>query len=272
MPSSPVVFTVNGDCIRPPSGCKLFRALASLSHRPGHLGTGGYAVLVGSGVQLKPLPWMNIDQVKVVFSEDMLVGMDDLRLGGVNVASYGVDLFWYDAGKFTATWTLSAAIGADKLLIELNADGPDPIRDPAGNALDGEWTNPTSKSTPSSSVFPSGNGTAGGNFEFRFNVLPGDVNQNGVVQANDGLTVRAALGTSTSTGGLYSVFKDINANGVIQSNDGLSVRSRLGSPLPSGEPVSGWGGMPAPLSEAGGVPAPLSEAGEPAQPCRTRRP
>jgi hypothetical protein len=74
------------------------------------------------------------------------------------------------------------------------------------------------------------------------------------------------LGTSTSTGGLYSVFKDINANGVVQSNDGLAVRNKLGSSLPPGEPGSGMGGMSAPLSEAGGVPAPLSEAGEPAQP------
>jgi hypothetical protein len=209
---------------------------------------------------------MNIDQVKVVFSEDVLVDTDDLRLGGDNVASYGVDLFWYDARTFTATWTLSAPIGADKLLIELNADGADPIRDVAGNALDGEWDNPTSISDPSSDTYPSGNGTAGGNFEFRFNVLPGDVNQNGVVQSNDGLMVRAALGTSTVSGGLYSVFKDINANSIIQANDGLSVRSRLGWSLPSGEPGSGMGGMSAPLSEAGGVPAPLSDGGEPAQP------
>jgi hypothetical protein len=92
-------------------------------------------------------------------------------------------------------------------------------------------------------------------------VLPGDVNQNGVVQANDGLTVRAALGTSTSTGGLYSVFKDINANSIIQANDGLAVRSRLGTSLPAGEPGSGMGGLSAPLSEGGGVPAPLSDGG-----------
>jgi hypothetical protein len=87
-----------------------------------------------------------------------------------------------------------------------------------------------------------------------------------VVQSNDGLMVRAALGTSTVSGGLYSVYKDVNANAIVQSNDGLSVRSRLGWSLPAGEPGSGMGGMSAPLSEAGGLPAPLSEAGESAQP------
>jgi hypothetical protein len=138
MPSSPVVFTVNGDCIQPPSGCKLLRALASLSHHPGHLGTGGYAIPVDSGVQLKPLPWMNIDQVKVVFSEDVVIDSSDLVLAGVNAATYAVSSFNHAPATFTATWTLSAAIGADKLLIALNADGPDPIRDAAGNALDGE--------------------------------------------------------------------------------------------------------------------------------------
>jgi hypothetical protein len=230
------------------------------------LGDGGFAVPVGSGVQLKTLPWNNINQVKVVFSESVLVDSADVLLSGSIVPTYAVGGFSYDAVTFTATWTLSASIAADKVRLQLNADGTDPIRDGESNTLDGEWTNPASTSTPSSSVFPSGNGSAGGNFDFRFNVLPRDVNQNGVVQSNDGLLVRAALGTSTSTGGLYTVFKDINANGVIQSNDGLAVRNKLGSTLPPDEPGFGMGGMSAPLSEAGGVPAPLSEAGEPAQP------
>ena len=34
----------------------------------------------------------------------------------------------------------------------------------------------------------------GGNFLFRFNVLPGDVSQDGYVEAVDGLLVRGALG------------------------------------------------------------------------------
>ena len=221
--------------------------------RSNNMGDGGYAVPVGSGVQLKPLPWSNINQIKVVFSKPVTVDTADLLLSGVSPSTYTVSLFSYDAPAHMATWLFSSSLPADKLLLELNADGTDPIRDASGNALDGEWTNPTSTSTPSSSSFPSGNGTPGGNFCFRFNVLPGDVNQNAVVQSNDGLLVRAALGTSTVSGGLYSPFKDINANAIIQSNDGLAVRSRLGTALPPGEPTGGMGGAPAPLSEAGGL-------------------
>ena len=66
-----------------------------------------------------------------------------------------------------------------------NADGSDPIEDAAGNRLDGDWTNPTSTSDTGDRVYPSGNGVAGGNFDFRFNVLPGDANQDGVVNFSD---------------------------------------------------------------------------------------
>ena len=52
-----------------------------------------------------------------------------------------------------------------------------------GAALDGEFTTTTSN-------FPSGDGTAGGDFNFRFNILPGDVDQNGVVTGLDGGDVR----------------------------------------------------------------------------------
>ena len=68
-------------------------------------------------------------------------------------------------------------IADNKLLIELNAAGSNPIEDSAGNKLDGYWVNPTSTTQASSSTYPSGNGTPGTNFLFRFNMLPGDVDQ-----------------------------------------------------------------------------------------------
>jgi hypothetical protein len=228
--------------------------------RSNNMGDGGYAVPVGSGVQLKPLPWVNINMIKVVFNDYVIIDSADLLLSGVRTPTYAVSMFSYDNNAKTATWILSGSVPSDKVILELNADGPDPIRDLVGHNLDGEWTNPTSTGSTGTSVYPSGNGVAGGNFCFRFNVLPGDVNQNGVVQSNDGLLVRAALGTSTVSGGLYSVYKDVNANAIVQANDGLSVRSRLGSSLPTGEPTGGMGGASAPLSEAGELTGPLSAA------------
>jgi hypothetical protein len=200
----------------------------------------GYSIPVGSGSQLLSLPWTNINQIKVVFSENIVVDITDLTLSGINIPLYDtVDgTFSYNPTTFTATWTLpdSTYIGADKIVLRLNADGADPIRDFAGNRLDGEWTNPPS-TIPAPSIYPSGNGTAGGDFLFRFNVLPGDVNQNGYVQASDGLLVRGALGSSVGQSG-YTIFKDLNGNGYIQSNDGLLARGRLGNSLPGGEPTA----------------------------------
>jgi hypothetical protein len=146
----------------------------------------GYSIPVGSELQLTTLPWANIDQIKVVFSEDVVIDKADLMLSGVNITTYNVSggTFSYDAGAFTAAWTLPQAIGVDKLMVRLNADGADPVHDIAGNRLDGEWTNPPS-TTPPPSTYPSGNGVAGGDFLFRFNVLPGDANQDGEVDGVD---------------------------------------------------------------------------------------
>ena len=57
----------------------------------------------------------------------------------------------------------------------------------AGNALDGEWTDGVS-------TYPSGNGIAGGNFEFHFNVLGGDVNADDKVDNSDMIQVRIRRG------------------------------------------------------------------------------
>ena len=71
--------------------------------------------------QLLPLPWTNIDEIKVTFNENVTVDQTDLMLEGVNTPSYNVagGTFAYNAATFTATWTLPAAIPDDKLLLEL---------------------------------------------------------------------------------------------------------------------------------------------------------
>ena len=92
-----------------------------------------------AAAQLLPLPWTNIDEIKVTFNENVTVAQADLMLVGVNTTSYNVagGTFGYNAATFTATWTLPAAIPDDKLLLELNAAGNNPIEDALGNRLDG---------------------------------------------------------------------------------------------------------------------------------------
>ena len=130
------------------------------------------------------------------------------------------------------------AIGPDKLLLQLNADGSNPIEDESGNRLDGDWTNPISTSDTGTSSFPSGDGTAGGNFLFRFNVVPGDVDANNGVNLGDYLLDRAKLGQIPGSGG-YDIRYDVDGNGGINLGDALLARARLGYVLPSAEPTPG---------------------------------
>ena len=205
--------------------------LASL----GSQNVGGYSIPVGSGTQLVTLPWANINQIEVVFSENVVVDKADLLLSGVNTAAYNVSgsTFSYNSSTFTATWTLPQFIGSDKLLLQLNADGGNPIEDSASNRLDGDWTNPTITTQPSSSTYPSGNGTAGGNFLFRFNVLPGDATGNGTVDTGD-LTI---LSGHWKQSGLLA--GDFNGDGVVNTGDLTLLSGNWRTSLPSAEPVAG---------------------------------
>ena len=51
------------------------------------------------------------------------------------------------------------------------------------STLDGDWIDSTA-------TYPSGDGAAGSDFAFRFNVVPGDVNRDGVTNSADLLIIR----------------------------------------------------------------------------------
>lgn len=195
-----------------------------------HLGADGYAVPAGAA-QGNPLPWLNIDEVKVSFDQPVTVASADLKLTGINLAQYGVASFSYDAPSMTATWKLTAAIGPDRLTALL----ADSVVNSTGAALDGEWTN-------GAGAFPSGNGVPGSPFNFAFNVLPGDVNQNGSVSDDDLGLVRAsqALTASSAT---YNLFQDVNGSGGIFADDLILVRNAEGTGLPAKPLV----GLPRPM-------------------------
>jgi len=188
------------------------------------LGSTGYSIPVGSSDQLLALPWLNIDQVRIVFSKDVVIQQSDLSLLGVNVPAYTFSDFSYDSGTSTATWTLTGPVDSEKLLIVLG----DTVQDQSGSPLDGEWTD-------GASTYPSGDGVAGGNFQFCFNVLPGDVDRNGSVLGNDVIATRNAQFTSPGDPG-YSIFYDVDGSGSILGNDVINVRNRQFTSLPSGEP------------------------------------
>ena len=195
----------------------------------------GFAV-AGGAEQLNELPWTNLNQIAVRFSENVVVQQNDLQVRGVNRATYAINNFVYDNVSFTATWTLAGAVANDKLLIDLDGDAAAGVADGLNLLMDGEWTGVAD-------TFPSGDGTAGGDFRFQLNVLPGDVDRSGggvnsadVVQTrNRQLTSTTVLGTAPNT---YSVFHDVNGSGGINSQDVILVRNRQLRRLPAANPAS----------------------------------
>jgi len=205
------------------------------------LGSARYGFAITAADQLNELPWSNLDQFTVVFNRPAVVQQDDLVVRGANVAQYLVTAFTYNGPENTATWTLDRAVRNDRLLLDLDGDSPGAVHDWAGGTaepLDGEWA------AGGTDTFPSGDGTAGGDFRFRVNVLPGDVDRSGgrvnsvdllQVRRRQGASTASAPGASSSRG--YSVFCDVNGNGAVSPVDMALVRSRLQTRLPAGEPT-----------------------------------
>ena len=191
------------------------------------LGGDAYTMPTGAD-QVQSLTWVNLDQVSLVFSEDVDVAVGDLAIAGVNVPGYAITGFGYNSTTHTATWTLGSVIGPDKLVIAL----PDTVQDAAGNALDGEWTNVVSTQ--------SGDGTAGGAFRYRANVLPGDIDSSGIVLGNDVTLVRLAQFTPP-TSPTYPVRRDVNGTGSILGSDVTLTRNGQFTFLPAAEPVAPLG-------------------------------
>jgi hypothetical protein len=192
----------------------------------------GYAIPVGPA-QLAVLPWSGVDRLSVRFDKDVGVVNANLALRGQRVTSYPLSNFAYDPATHTATWTLGQPLRADKLLLDLDGD-PGGVG-LAGLALDGDWASGTS-------AFPSGDGSPGGDFRFRLNVLPGDTDRSGAVLANDSSDVKRKFFSSTTNPGAgpaaYSVFHDVTGSGAILADDFSEVKKRFFSTLPTTDPAA----------------------------------
>lgn len=183
-------------------------------------GSLGFRISSGAS-QLTTLPWVNLNTLVVTFSEDVSVTSGALQLLGApeGPSVPGVLGFNYDAGTFTATWTFASALVANKYLLHFEAAD---ITDSFGAVLDGNWT--TSVSTVS------GDGAAGDDFNFRFYVVPGDVdNSLGVVFAEVG-QMRLKIGRTTGSGD-YNYRQDLDASSGITFSEVAQARLRVGSAI-----------------------------------------
>jgi hypothetical protein len=171
------------------------------------------------------IPWsQGINKISLRFDSDVTgqLQQDDLVVSGINTANYAISSFTYDAATKTGTWTLTDPIVNDNVRLFLD--------DALVGGLDGEWT--------TGQAYPSGNGTAGGDFSFRLKVLRGDANQDGFVNALDLGQLKSRLNrnatTNQGTGNTaYSVFADLNADGQINALDLGIAKARLNSRLPA---------------------------------------
>lgn len=201
-----------------------------------NLGDQGYSVPVGSTDQETPLPWSNIDQLRITFTEDVYVDAADLSLSGVNQAEYSFTDFDYYPESKLAIWTLTAPLLTDRYQIDLDGDGLDPVTDLSGTILDGDWTD-------SVSTYTSGDGTAGGDFEFNFRVLVGDVIGNDSVDYGDYYSVNYSIGRDVNHPN-YSPRTDVDGSGVVEVSDRQTVSSNAWTSTPTGIPVGATSDAP----------------------------
>ncbi|RIK84024.1 MAG: hypothetical protein DCC68_02405 [Planctomycetota bacterium] len=176
------------------------------------LGQGGYRVPMGAG-QLTPLTWSNVDAITIVFSEPVNVTSTSLTVHGVASSQYAVSSFSMDGNR--ATWRLANPIAADKINLTL----PGTITDGAGNPL-------------------------GAAFGFRLDVLPGDLNGDGAVNAADVATATPNM-FATAGATQYNPRHDVNGDARVSFTDAIALRNRLGTALPAGNPGGSPGGSPA---------------------------
>ena len=203
------------------------------------LGDAASGFRIPADAQTSQLPWTNLDRVSIRFSENVNVAADDLVVRGVNNATYPLaagGAFTYDQFTFTATWTLSAAgLPADKVLLDLDADAGTGVTDINNNRLDGDWTNPVAPATGGADTFPSGNGTPGGDFRFRLDVLPASIDRAGPVNLGDFGRLRSNFGVTPPTA--TSIFADLNGDAAVNLADFGALRQRFNSSLPAGNPA-----------------------------------
>ena len=161
----------------------------------------GFAVAAGAE-QHNELPWANLNRVSIRFSKAVSVQQADLTVTNSLGAALGFATtgtpFVYDAATFTATWTLARSFSNEKITLRLDGDagtGGVTDTDAVADLLDGEWTNPAGSPPAGGDTFPSGNGTAGGDFVFSLRSLPADFNRDGAVNLSDFGVLRANFGT-----------------------------------------------------------------------------
>ena len=137
------------------------------------------------------LPWYGINTLKITLSQAESLSASDVSVTGIAVANYGPVTISGSGTNYTITFA-QAITTADRVTVTI------------GNAGIATYTR-------------------------RLDVLPGDVNDDGVVNGSDLIAVRNDFAVFGST---YDIFDDINGDGTVDVNDANIVGRFVGKKLP----------------------------------------
>jgi hypothetical protein len=147
------------------------------------------------------VPWGNVDKIIIQFTSPVSVNQASLAVKGSS-GTYGISGFSYNPSTLTGVWTLSSPIGADRILVDLD-----------GTVL----------------------GPGASDYEKPFNVLPGDVDRDGLVENSDYVSVDQVEPTSIGNGN-YDPRRDLDGTGAINFGDLTTVATNVGDTLPASYP------------------------------------
>ena len=172
------------------------------------------AVLVtaSDGVRLLPvgrstdLPWFGINRIAITLSQAATISPGDVSVTGLVGGNYG-------------PVTISGSGTSYVITLAKAVSGPDRVTLTIGNAEVITYTR-------------------------RLDILPGDVNDDGVVNTTDGVII---LNSTTPTHS-YNTFDDMNGDGAVSTADFTEYRPQIGTTLPGLPPqlVAGGEGPGAP--------------------------
>jgi hypothetical protein len=149
----------------------------------------GLRLLPGS--RRTDLPWLGINQVQISLDQAATLAAGDVSIIGASGIDYGVASVSGSGTSYTIT--LAHPINkADRVTIAI------------GNASIATFTR-------------------------RLDVLPGDFNDDGVVNSQDMVGIRNEI--IGYAGAVWTIFGDINGDGLVDMNDYTAVRNRIGTRL-----------------------------------------
>jgi Dockerin type I domain/Right handed beta helix region/Immunoglobulin I-set domain len=166
----------------------------------GSFGDSGPLVTQADGVRLLPvgrntdLPWLDVQELSITFSAVASLTPADITVNGINVVDYG-------------PVTVVGGPTTYGVLLARPIAGPDRVT-----------------VTISSTAIPT--------YTRRLDVLPGDVNDDGVVNSQDAIIVRNEIYPGLGTVTVPLTFLDIDGDGLIDFHDLNIVRQRNGKRLP----------------------------------------